>query len=471
MSIDAPPIDARTGSLGGRSCGATNPAVSANDYKEKRMMPNKSFSTKTVGARGLAVVAGVAVVMLATGGGVTAALANPNPPPPAPKPATLTVGNSATCKGATYPTINAAVTAANSGDTIKVCAGNYPENVMVTKPLTFLGAQAGKDGRQHNNPSTESVVANASGADFTLSGAADHVTINGFTLSGVDSNSTDYGVSAFQGTSGLVVTDNIITGNCEGMNFQNPNGSMPASISRNAFSNNTAGAASQGANCGTGVFISNGPANNTTITQNSFSGQNSGQTAINFAGDESGTNPSVGLSVTNNSSLNDSTFVVAIDSKGALIANNTVTVTNPTNQGTAILDYGSNVNLAIKNNMINGGASSGSSGINVRAITGTPSVNTVVMNNHVSNRYNGIRVTDGVSGATISGNQISGSANDGIFMENGSSNTFANNQVQKSAVHDCQDLTTGNGTVGTANTWTKDSGTSNNSSPAAICQR
>jgi nitrous oxidase accessory protein NosD len=52
---------------------------------------------------------------------------------------TRIVGNPATCPGATYPTINAAVAVADPGDTIKVCAGTYTENVLVTKPLDVPG--------------------------------------------------------------------------------------------------------------------------------------------------------------------------------------------------------------------------------------------------------------------------------------------------------------------------------------------
>jgi len=390
--------------------------------------------------------------------------------PASAKPATRKVGNPATCKGATYPTINAAVAAANPGDTIKVCPGTYPENVAVNKPLTFLGAQAGKDARKRKASAKESVVKNMSGADFGLTGAANHVTIDGFTIAGVDSSSTDIGVSAFQGSSGLVVANNIITGNCEGMNFQNPNAAMRAQIRRNAFRNNTAGVSTLGANCGTGVFISNGPANNTAITENNFTGHNSGQTAINFAG--SSANPSVRLSVTHNNSVDDSTFVVATNSKGARIDHNKVTVKTPdANQGTAILDFGSNVNLSITNNQINGGSGSGTSGINIRALSGTPSSNTRATNNHVSNRYNGVRLTDGATSDTVSGNHISGSHNDGIFMQQGSGNTFTNNEVKASTVHDCEDDTTGTGTAGTANHWKGNKGDGNNSLPAAICRR
>ena len=54
-----------------------------------------------------------------------------------------------------YPTIGAAVAAANPGDTIKVCPGLYAEQVfigtnasnVVLNNLTLLGAQASVDGR------------------------------------------------------------------------------------------------------------------------------------------------------------------------------------------------------------------------------------------------------------------------------------------------------------------------------------
>src|SRR5947209_2759550 len=47
----------------------------------------------------------------------------------------------------TYMTISAAVAAASSGDTIKVCPGIYNEQVTIDKTLTLQGAQAGMDAR------------------------------------------------------------------------------------------------------------------------------------------------------------------------------------------------------------------------------------------------------------------------------------------------------------------------------------
>src|SRR5436190_1854976 len=53
--------------------------------------------------------------------------------------ATLIVDDNLQCPGATYPTIQGAVTAASPGDTIKVCPGTYVEQVMITKNLKVEG--------------------------------------------------------------------------------------------------------------------------------------------------------------------------------------------------------------------------------------------------------------------------------------------------------------------------------------------
>jgi hypothetical protein len=98
--------------------------------------------------------------------------------------AVLTVGNatSGSCVHV-FTSIQSAVTAAAVNDTIRVCPGTYNELVTVDKTLTILGAQAGVDARTRTVPvNSESVVSNGDG-DFQIE--ADNVGIDGFTIQGV----------------------------------------------------------------------------------------------------------------------------------------------------------------------------------------------------------------------------------------------------------------------------------------------
>ena len=91
-----------------------------------------------------------------------------------------------------YPTISAAVAAANPGDTIKVCPGLYLEQVfigtnasaVVLNNLTLLGAQAGVDARTRPflpDPTTQSIIDHPCGP---VQIAANNVTLDGFTVQG-----------------------------------------------------------------------------------------------------------------------------------------------------------------------------------------------------------------------------------------------------------------------------------------------
>jgi hypothetical protein len=341
---------------------------------------------------------------------------------------------------------------------------------MVNKQLTFDGAKMGVDARtSRGNLASESVVDNPNG-DFIIAGGVNGVTIDGFTIAGAGSDSVNaYGISAFQGSSGLTVTNNIIRDNLEGMNFQNPDANQPALIQHNNFINNDNGTTAEG---GTGVFISNGPANSTSILQNKFTGHR--QTAVNFAGSS---NHSVGLVVDGNQSVNDSTFVVAINSDNALIDSNTITYSG-SNNGTAILDFGSNNNLRILSNSINGGNGTGTSGIKLADFSGAPSVGTTVNGNTVKGRYWGIRIAApagpvGYTSALVNQNLVKNSAAIGIWVQTGNSgNALTRNVVTgtPNALNACEDDTTGPLTAGTANTWTRNVATGSQSSPSGICK-
>lgn len=376
---------------------------------------------------------------------------------------TLTVDDNLSCPGATYHTISDAVAAAAPGDTIKVCAGIYPETVNVDKPLTFLGAKAGSDGRKHRkHQELESVVVNKAG-DFVIAAGVGGVTIDGFFLVGAGSDDlTADAIEAFSGGSGFTFVNNVIRDNELGINVANPDGSQPTEIARNAFIDNSVGTTGAG---GTAVFISSGPANSTTIEDNSFTGHR--ETAINFAGDAG--NPSRGLIVADNTSKNDATFVVAINSSNALIDGNVVSYSGSDN-GSAILDFGSNTALRISDNVIKGGDGDNTSGIRVGNFTGTASTGTTVVDNSVTGRYNGIRTSGGYTTLFVGSNQVSDSSNVGILVDSTSTgNTFLRNVVKTSALHDCEDDSTGGLTAGTGNTWRRDTGASGNAVPARIC--
>ncbi len=372
------------------------------------------------------------VVAALLGTGVGAVMTSTAEAAPA-APTVLIVGHSAKCTG-TYSTISAAVAAAAPGNTIQVCAGTYNETVNVPIPLNFVGAKANVKGTRKVTAATESTVSDPNG-DFVIGSGASGTTINGFTLTGAGSDAvTAYGILDIAGANGLTVKDNVITGNEEGMNFFNADGSQPTSITFNAFIDNSNGTTAEG---GTGVFISNGPANNTTIANNSFSQDR--QTAINFAGTTG--NDSVGLTVANNKSVDDATFLVAINSNNALVSKNKISFTGSGN-GTAILDFGGNQNLRITGNTITGGAATGTTGIKLADFAGSASVGTTVSKNKVTGRYCGIRLSTSGSPYTtalVSNNSVSGSTATGILVEAGSNNVFSSNHIAGSAVHDCQD--------------------------------
>jgi hypothetical protein len=386
-------------------------------------------------------------------------------------PTVLVVGTSPSCSG-TYPTITAAVAAAVSGDTIKVCAGTYHETVDVDTPdLTFVGAEAGKKGSAARAArlSEESVVSDVNG-DFVLGAGADDTTITGFALEGAGSPTVDQdGIEAFAGSSGLHATDDLLVGNGNGIDLQNPEADNPATISYDyIWDNNSEGDLGVNGYTGTGVFVSNGPADDTSITHDVF-GDDS-QTAINFAG---GASPSEGLVVAGDTSLDDSTFVVAVNSVDATIEDNRVIVDGPVpgGDGTGILDFGGNTGLRILKNVLSSD-SDDSAAIALSAYDGAASIGTTVAGNTVSGWDDGVSVASGYTTALVSGNRISHDGAFGIAVDaHTSGNVMSQNRVSSDSGTsvDCSDLSTGFLTAGTGNTWLRNVGSDHDPAPPGIC--
>jgi hypothetical protein len=123
--------------------------------------------------------------------------------------ATLEVG-----PGEAHTTIQSAIDAANPGDTIKIAAGTYTENVVITKsPLTLLGNRSADDARGRvtgvPDPASETVVAPPAGSALAFSSDAGLVTVSGFSFS---SPGTDGGVITADAATvnGLILSNNYI---------------------------------------------------------------------------------------------------------------------------------------------------------------------------------------------------------------------------------------------------------------------
>lgn len=99
-----------------------------------------------------------------------------------------------------HTTIQAAITAAGSGDTISVAAGTYTETLSISKNLTINGAGA----------ATTIIDANAADYNITVSGGAS-VTISNLKI--IDPDTAKAGIFINQST---VTLQNCIIDNSEG---------------------------------------------------------------------------------------------------------------------------------------------------------------------------------------------------------------------------------------------------------------
>ena len=103
--------------------------------------------------------------------------------------------------GQQFTTIQAAVDAASSGDTINVAAGTYPENLNVNKGVSIVGA------------GVSLVTIDVTGKDVGGEGihvTADGVSLEGFTLDSDPANGPNYGIKCAN-VVGVSLTDLLVT--------------------------------------------------------------------------------------------------------------------------------------------------------------------------------------------------------------------------------------------------------------------
>ncbi len=126
--------------------------------------------------------------------------------------------------GGCFSTIQGAVNASAPGDQVNVQPGTYDEDVNVNKAgLRLIGAGAG----------VTNIRGPIGGPGTTVQISASDVTVAGFTITRLGNNTTDWNnpglnsaAIAVQGLSisGMLVRDNIITGNRTGIDVNNSNG-------------------------------------------------------------------------------------------------------------------------------------------------------------------------------------------------------------------------------------------------------
>jgi nitrous oxidase accessory protein NosD len=153
------------------------------------------------------------------------------------------------CPSAQFTTIQSAVNAATSGDVIRVCAGTYPEQVIISKPLTLRadnGVVVIPSGMTQN--STGAAGGDSIAAIFVVQGVQD-VDLDGFIVDGSNNGLT--------GCSPRLI----------GIDYENASGH----IRHNAVRHISLGSADSGCQSGNGIEVEtgSGSASDVKINDNS----------------------------------------------------------------------------------------------------------------------------------------------------------------------------------------------------------
>jgi hypothetical protein len=308
--------------------------------------------------------------------------------------ATLVVDDTLACPGAGYQTIQAAVNAANAGDTINVCPGTYNENVTILSyqaGLTLNGAQAGVPitGRTFGNPVNESTV----NGQITIKPT--NVKFDGFSLTrpAVPAFAA-FGIVVGPGADGALIQYNIINnvstlditsnGTAQAIYLNNESGGDGpdgVSILHNKISNITSNRSSKGILIG--VNGASNPSQNTLIE---------GNTITNITSDTRG---AYGISVAN-----------ALNVSGLFIRDNSISnLTGTTGWAHAIGLEGDTPGVVVTNNSISNVIAPGTDRIAVW-FESNPSFFTAEVHNNnfdlTSDTY-GIAVDPALSGGAVDG--------------------------------------------------------------------
>jgi hypothetical protein len=385
-----------------------------------------------------------------------------------------------------YTTIQAAVNAAVPYDVILVAPGTYPESVTIPQALiglSLLGAQAGNDARvERCNPKKESIIdATGNPAGSAIIVEAINVVIDGFTVQGggplVNATGVDLKGTCpsgpFTPATGAVVVNNIIQNNGTGVSLNSEGCGMPGMsgtplqgvlIEHNLIRNNNVPQ-------GDGIFTS--AVKLAIITDNAFSGNKCAAIGINNSDH---------VTITNNTSENDGSFVIFTSSYDSQFSHNRgerfgAKGVLPGYGDAAVAVGPGNSALLISDNDLEKGKAPISNGIAFTTIFGPGAANTniYVKNNRIK-CFPGTGIlaeTDldpplppgMLAYSLILGNEVEDNGLDGIYIDGVATNTnnqLFDNEAEGNHRFDCHDDTSGNRTLNTANTWFANSGKSMN---------
>lgn len=371
------------------------------------------------------------------------------------------------CRNAGFVSIQAAVTAAQPGDTIKVCPDLYLEQVDVNKPdLALTGTRgSARDGRARNcfepqppDPTRDAIV---NGATWSFRLRNNRIRVDSFVIAGEPPRGNFVGVATDAQFSGYEIEDNIIQNNVLDI-VLGTSGAERSDVTRNCLRNSD-----------TGIEHTLFPSFIVTVGLRNALIQNNYWFRHSFTGIYA-TLPNSDVEIRNNTSLDDggpfAGFLEIWNSTGNQIVANRVTDSN--GDGAMVL-RNRHVDLSVHHNVIEDGLGSG-----ISFTQGGPGQSTgvEVMANHVRRMArDGFQVASGsLMSSFITNNHFTGNGRSGIRIETGvgplnGNNQILNNMLTGNAATDCHDDTVGTGTAGTANFWEHNHG--NDENRPGLCVR